>query len=123
MSDSLEDILVAAQSALLSSQKIYSYGNNVMLEFGQGTDGRLITLALGHRMESVAESLLANFFVCEGPPKDDGPGPQFAPPRKFLAQLLNRTPTRDALPRILNYATRPIFDPEFVLAGRVGTRP
>ena len=115
MGQTLESILVAAQEALLASKKIYTYGQNVVLEVGEGQTGRLIPLATGYHIESSTESLLANFLVCELGPGDDGTPAQFAAPRKSVAQLLNRHPTRAALPRITTYASRPIFDMDFVL--------
>jgi hypothetical protein len=41
----------------------------------------------------------------------------FSPPRNFVATLLVRAPTRDALPRIVTYARRPVYDDNYVLRG------
>jgi hypothetical protein len=110
----IENVLADAERILLGSGKVFTYGDAVVLELGQGEQAHLVSLAVGHQTEAAAASLLANLFVCEQPRDDEAPK-QFPPPKPLVSLLLNREPTRAALPHIQHHATRPVFDRDFVL--------
>ena len=85
---------------------------------GGGACGRLCTITNDHHVEPCAAPLLANLFVCEYPPAEpDGEVLQFAPPKGVVELLLNSEPTRQTLPRIETYATRPVFDADYGFRG------
>jgi hypothetical protein len=114
----LENVLVVGEKLLVQSERIYRYGNNVVMEIGGPGEQRLLALATGSKVESWAAAQLANIFVCEH--KQSFPPfttIQFVPPLKFVTTLIHREPTRAALPLIKLYALRPIFDDDFVLRG------
>jgi hypothetical protein len=112
----LENVLVRAQESLTNSRRIYRYGNNVVMEQGTGEEGKLVMLATGTQVETVAAPQLANVFICEHSPKPDMVI-QFPPPQKLVATLLRREPTLAALPLIKQYARRAVFDEHFCLRG------
>lgn len=113
----LENVLDQVQRILTESTKIFCYGNDVVMEVGEGEAAGLIHLTTGPRMERDAPHLLANLFVCQSP-VDNGKNPvEHPPPSRLVATVLSRQPTIAALPRVLSYARRPVFDSDFVLRG------
>ena len=112
----LENVAARARKILVDSGMVYVYGDSVVLEMGEPPDQSLVPLARGHKLESYTPALLANVFVCEHAKSVQG-AVQFAPPTPFVGVLLNSTPTLKALPRIRIYATRVVFDEQFLLHG------
>jgi hypothetical protein len=112
----LENVRDQATRILLDSERVYLYGDDVVLEAIVGSDRRLVPLARYAAIDRGAAAHIANLFVCEmcAPGKEPV---QFIPPRLFVELLLSSSPTRLALPQILVYATRPVFDAEFNLLG------
>lgn len=113
-----ENVLAEAQNILVESGRLYRYGNAVVMEVGEASERRLVTIATDNRVEPCAASLLANVFICEMPPTTDGGSPvQYPPPKGFVELLLNSEPTGRRLPAIRTYATRPVFDSCFAFCG------
>ena len=114
----LENVWVEVQGILVGTERVFCYGNNVVLEVGQGEDATLVVLSTGQFIETGAESWLSNFFVCQTTPAklDDLPK-QFPPPRKLVENLLRREPTLQAFPWVEHYSRRPVFDDQFILRG------
>lgn len=108
----LENIFVEMTQVLVQSGRIYTLGNSVVMESGDGQDKRLLTLATGSVIESGAAELLANIFHCGFATKNGSPRVQ-PPTNRIVGTLLSREPTRERLPRISLYANRPVFDEEF----------
>ena len=114
---SWENILCEVQKILVDSEAIYCYGDNVVMAVGEGEAAKLLHLTSGPHMERDTPHILANLFVCQTP-ADDGQNPvEFPSPTKLVATALSRHPTTAALPHILLYARRPVFDRSFVLRG------
>ena len=112
----MENVLVEARGILQQSRSVFSLGSDIVIEDATGADQRLVTMASDYKIESCASSLMANLFVCELQANSEEATPiQFAPPQRFVEQLLNSRPTRATLPRIVSYATRPVFDEDFQL--------
>jgi len=112
----LENVLAAIHDIVVASSQVYRYGSSVVFELNDGEEYRLVTLSTGQSVEAGAESWLGNLFVCRTSPKHPGESPvQFAPSRKLAEQVLKREPTLQALPRILQYSRKPVFDREFTL--------
>jgi hypothetical protein len=110
----VENIYSAATEMLEVTGKIFLFGENVALEVGAGDTLSLQRLTTGCDVMPTASALLANYLTCE----TGGESPAyFPPPNRFVATLLARVPTRDALPRIVTYARRPVYDENFVLRG------
>jgi hypothetical protein len=108
-----ENVLLDAVSILVHSGRVYRYGDAVVLETERldGGGSRLAPLRSGAKVETGAEDLLANLFLCQC-------GEVQLPVPRWLADLLLRSellPGR--LPQIRQYATRPVFDADFVLRG------
>jgi hypothetical protein len=110
---SQENVLVRAAQLLQESGRVYVYGETIRLETPSlGGNGLwLAPLRSGLVVETGAEDLLANVFTCQH--GDD----QFAVPKWFADVLLRAEPLPTILPRVVLYATRPVFDQEFVLRG------
>ena len=110
----IENIYSVATEILGATGKVFVYGDNISLEIGAGDTLSLQRLTTGCDLVPTASALLANYLTCE----TAGESPTyFSPPSKFVATLLARGPTRDALPRITTYARRPVYDENFVLQG------
>lgn len=110
----IENIYAEATQVLIKTGKVYLYGENVVMETGASDILSLQRLTMGCELASSAQALLANHITCQT--AGDAPT-YFPPPRNFVATLLVRGPTRDALPRITAFARRPVYDPSFVLCG------
>jgi hypothetical protein len=108
-----ENVIAQAIQLLQQSRRIFLYGNSIAIEVGRFDGGgqQLATLRTGHTIEPHAEHLLANLFVCEAGSK------QFPPPSGFVKQLLMSDTLCPSLPRVNVYASRPLFDRDFVLRG------
>ncbi len=113
----LENILAEVEDILIRSERVYVYGNNIMMERGAGESANLVVLSTDAHVNAEATPLLANLFVCESGGENDQASNQFPPPTKLVATSLSREPTRAALRRIRLYSRRPIFGPDFVLRG------
>jgi hypothetical protein len=111
----MENVHVDATEILVQSGRVYRYGGEIVLETHDGSSARLVPLTSGGHIEAYAPALLANLFVCEW--GDEEHPIQFVPPRGFVASLLSREATRDALPRIVTYASRPVFNHDFCPRG------
>src|SRR5262249_24935205 len=108
-----DNVLVGAATILAGSGRIYTYGDTIVLEL-QRLDGgapRLARRRTGSVVDAGAEDLLANVFVCKLGSSE------FPVPRWFADLLLRSEILTDPLPRIRHYATRPVFDEDFVLRG------
>lgn len=114
----LENVLAEIHKIVVDSGHVYRYGNNVVFELNNGEEHQLNLLSTGQVVEEGAESWLGNLFVCQTSPERRGESPkQFAPPRTLARQVLRREPTLQALPRILQYSRKPVFDRDFNLRG------
>lgn len=111
----IENLLANATIILLERGGIYLYGDNVVLERGTAEKQRLFPLTSGVELVPAAAPMMANVFQCVST-TDKNPC-YFPPPRGFLANLLARDPSREALPKITCYGSRPLFDQDFVLCG------
>jgi hypothetical protein len=114
--DPLENVRDRATQLLVGSGRVYAYGDDIVYERIDGPVRSLVPLTRGRVVERSAAAIMANLVVCELAAPDKTPV-QFIPPRPFVELLLSSAPTRLALPQILVYATRPVFDAEFNLLG------
>ena len=112
----LENVLARGRQILVQGGRVYSYGDEIMYEVGEGPDKALVPLTRGRKVEPWAASLLANELVCQHH-NADGEPLQFAPPGPLIGVLLNSAPTLEALPVVRIHANRPVFDEQFVLRG------
>jgi len=110
----IENLYADATRILADTGKVFVYGDNVALEIGTSDTLSLQRLTTGCDVGPTASALLANYMTCET--SSESPT-YFPPPSKFVATLLVRGPTREALPRIVTYARRPVYDENFVLRG------
>jgi hypothetical protein len=112
----LENVLARAIAILVASKCVFLYGEDIYYEWIEGMTRRLVPLSRGNLVEVTAAAILANLVVCEHAAPDKGPI-QFPPPRPIVGVLLNCAPLRNALPLILVYARRPVFDGDYNLLG------
>ena len=112
----LENVLARGRQILVQGGRVYAYGGEAVYEVGEGPDKALVPLTRGRKVEPWAASLLANELVCQHH-NADGEPMQFAPPGPLIGVLLHSAPTLEALPVVRVYATRPVFDEQFVLHG------
>ena len=110
---SVENALAQAVALLRDSQRIFLYGNSVMMQTGRldGAGLNLITLRSDHTVAAGSENWLSNIFLCK-----DKFG-QFPMLHRFASLTLTHEPLLMALPRIQTYAHRPLFDRDFILRG------
>jgi hypothetical protein len=108
-----ENILISTADILVTSQKVYTYGDSIVLEIENANDTGpgLVLLRTGTSVESSAKGFLANLMVCQAGEK------QFPPPHWFVDVLLRAETVIKRLPRIRWYAQRPVFDEAFILRG------
>lgn len=108
-----ENVLVTAAELIAESGRVYVYGDSVVMDSPRldGGGARLTPLLSGSVVEVGAEDLLANLIICRHQ------GREFPFPRWFGELLLRSEQLPDHLPRIRHYATRPVFDDQFVLRG------
>ncbi len=112
----LENVRARVTQLLADSLKVFVMNEAIAFESIVGEARRMSSLARSGTVEPSAAAIMANLFICEH--SEPGRDPvQFAPPRQFVALLLNSTSVREALPSIKVYATRPVFDDEFNLLG------
>lgn len=113
-----ENVLADAGQILIDSQRIYHYGDNIVIECVHDGEKKIETLATARRPEPKALAALSNIFLCETVnPKNETPPIQFPPPSRLVDLLLNHEPTAMRAPRIEVYSTRPLFDPDFRFCG------
>lgn len=113
----LENILAEVEDILMRSERVYVYGNNIVMVRGAGESAHLVVLSTAAHVNAEATPLLANLFVCESGGENNQAPIQFPPPTRLVATSLSREPTRAALRRIHLYSRRPVFGPDFVLRG------
>jgi hypothetical protein len=109
----VENVLLEAIGFVVESKRIYRYGDSIVLQV-QRLDRAglcLSQLRIGGSVEVGAEDQLANLFLCQQGDE------QFAVPRSFVDLLLRSELLTPQLPHIQHYATRPVFDDDFVLRG------
>ena len=63
-----ENVLAAARRILVDSGRVFTYGNAVVMDVGEGEQRRLVTVTTDGHAEPGAAPRLANLFVCELPP-------------------------------------------------------
>ncbi len=108
-----ENVLAELGEQLVSSGRVYRYGNQIAIE-SNGTGSRsLTTLSTDRQIERAACGLLANLIVCETSSADSENKTQFPTPPRLIELCLNHEPTLDRLPIVTVYATRPLFDQNF----------
>lgn len=112
-----DNVLLKAIDLLIKSERVFAYGNTVVIDTpcSRGDGRELRPLRTGSSIVTGAEDVLANLFVCQEPTSKDGDR-EFPVPKWFVDGLL-RSELLERLPRILHYATRPVFDSDFVLRG------
>ena len=110
---SVENVLLQATEFVVGSGRIYRYGDSIVLQVQRldRAGSCLIQLRIGGSVEVGAEDQLANLFLCQQGDE------QFAVPKSFVDLLMRSELLIQRLPHILHYATRPVFDDEFVLRG------
>jgi len=111
------NVLAAAGVLLVASERVFAYGDTVVLERQSGNEKVLTPLITDQRTERAAPALLANVFTCEVRGRENGPALQFPPPARFVELLLHYEQVISRLPRILLYAKRPVFDESFIFRG------
>ena len=109
----MENVLTEAGEILEQTECVYNYGNTFVLASGEGSDGRLTTLATDGKLEQVARGKIANLMICESPSSGDRPPSQFAATKSILELVVNHEPTQARLPEIKVYAKRPVFDSDY----------
>lgn len=113
-----ENVLAQIGEIFVAGQRLFRYGNSIYLEVCEGTEKRLVQVHMEGDVATKASSMLANLVVCEIPPSsEDGAPLQFPAPQKLIALALNCEPIIATLPRVKQYATRPVFNDDFVLCG------
>jgi hypothetical protein len=112
----LENVRDRATRILVDSGRVYAYGDDILYERIDGPVRCLVPLTRGRVVERSAAAIMANLVICELAAPDKAPV-QFVPPRPCVELLLNSAPTRQAVPRIKAYATRPVFDDDYKLLG------
>lgn len=113
----LENLLSDITQVLVDSGRVYTYGEDVVLESGAELEHRrLKSLKVGNQVTSYAGNLLGNLLVCEYGESEKGPQ-QFPLPASTLGALLHREPTLKALPSIEQYARKPIYNRQFERRG------
>ena len=102
-------MILSAINLLVESRVLYDHNSSIVIENDSLDDGglTLYPLRTGHKVESGAESSLANVFTCR-----DG-DIVFPLPRWFLYLLFRSDLLRGRLPRIRTYARRPLFDENY----------
>jgi len=104
-----DNVLLRAIEILRAGGRFYCYGNSVVVERDGDSGQSLRTLVTGGVAEPSVEYELANHFICH----DDR---NAYPPPHWFAELLMRSELLPAgLPRIRQYANRPLFDGDFIL--------
>lgn len=103
---------------LITDGRTFAFGDDVVMERGEGVDRRLVTLASADKAERSTGAFLAGIMVCEIPGKSDAePAKQFPVPDKLVESLMMREATRQALPQLKAYYRRPIVDERFIVLG------
>jgi hypothetical protein len=108
-----ENVLANAIELLKESGKVYTYGDSIVMEVDRldGGGSGLVTLRAGNSVAPGSADFLANIFICG---IDEL---QCPPPKWFTDLLLRAEPLARQLPRIRTYATRSVFNDQFVLCG------
>lgn len=114
----MENVLTDGGQVLVDSGRIFRYGNAVVLELEEHGGRTIQPLVTSHKAEGAAAALLSNVLICEIPSADPQTPPlQFPPPPRLVELLLNHEPTLQRLPEIRLYATRSVFDENFLFRG------
>lgn len=110
-----ETVIGRVAEVLCGSRRFYTYGAGIYFE--KFTDGQknLANLRDREGIRKYTPSLLANLFVCEAERKHDKI--QFQLPLSTASLLLNAEPLVSKLPHVAHYASRPVFDVDFVPLG------
>lgn len=111
-----ENFLADLGTRLIESDRVFRYGNSIVMETHDGDHRGLATLVTDHRIEPATAALLCNLVVCEDR-SESGEPIQFPLPRRLAEMILHHEPTLTRLPVIQIYSTRPLFDEEFRLRG------
>jgi len=112
-----ENVLARLGTILVSSGRIYRYGNDIVMELIDGDKRSIVNLSTSRTMESNAVAHLSNIVTCEiTNPKNERTS-QFPPPRELVRIILSHEPTLQRLPVITTYAHRPLFDENYHLCG------
>jgi hypothetical protein len=107
----LDDALAEAAQVLVHSNKVYRYGNSIVLEAGSGETGSLTTLAVDSRADPHAAASLTNLLAVTTGNSESFI--QASVPPRFAASLLASHSLRELLPEIRLYCRRPVFDDDF----------
>jgi hypothetical protein len=109
----LDGVLAHSGQILRDSRRAYRYGNSIVYETNEPGDQRLTTLAVQHRAEPNASSILANLF---GTAQETKQGMvQSLATSKLIGAVLADESLWQHLPEIKYYARRPTFDLDFNL--------
>lgn len=111
-----ENKLVEARNVLVATRRVYRQSTNVVLEKSDGANGSLVDLTIGGSALKNANARLANVVLSERR-SQDGQISQAPLPAKFVEAMFASDPLLDALPEIVSYSRRPIFDQNFDLCG------
>lgn len=101
---------------LRETKRFFMRDDAIWYETGEGESAQLRALAGSKTASAQAAAELANYLICEQTGTDDGVQ-QFPLPPSIVTSLVNRTATKAALPQVVSYFRRPIFDEEFRLLG------
>ena len=112
-SEPQENVILRAVSYLIASEKVFSYGDSIVLAIAKlsGDGDRLAYLRNGNSVATGSNHWLSNVFYCEAEEF------QFPVPKWFCDLLLRSELLQAAILRIKVYAQRPLFDEDFILRG------
>jgi len=113
----IENVLADVGELLITSRRVFLHGNSPVLEVENGIEKKLVTLATAYKVASSASALLANLFICAHGGNENSPPSQFPPPPGLAGLLFCNEPLADRLPKIEQYALRPVFDQNFKFRG------
>lgn len=112
-----ENVLVAQAEIWCSSERLFRYGDNLVFATGEGSQGRLTTIATERRVEPEAVAAISNLYLCKTSANDSNGEIQFPPPKQLIELGVSHEPTQSQLPEIKLYARRPVFDMDFNFRG------
>lgn len=104
-----DNVLLDAIKILNDSQRYYAFGSSIVVDRDGDGGRRLLPLSTGMTVETCVEGVLANHMRCQVG-ETEFPAPRWFGRQLMLCELL---PPR--LPRIRQYAARPLFDRDYNL--------
>jgi hypothetical protein len=109
----LENKLHEASQLMAESERVFLFGDEVVMEMGTATKKWLSPLRVAGSVTGDAHAKLCNIFLC-GSQSTNGET-QYGPPKETVSQLLHRNETLQLLPDLRTYSKRPVFDRDYRL--------